>query len=499
MPRFRSSHPVLIAGVRRSPLFDADWYLDNYPDVAAAAYDPAAHYVRHGADEGRDPGPDFSTSGYAYLYHDELENSGLDPLNHYDAWGRPLGHETLPVFAGERAWRSGRRTVLLCAHAAGRELFGAERSFLDVLAALDALGFNVIVSLPALGNTAYFEQLRAAAHKIAVLPYTWWRTGKRACERTRRYFEALICAHGVDALHANTIVLDEPLRAARACGIPVVIHARELPEHDPDLCAALGATAMEVREQVRTQADFLVANSHVAANFFAMPGRSFVLHNTIDDAEFVLPAPEPSALTPLSVAMVSSNVPKKGLDDFVELARRFHDAGDDIRCVLIGPDNAHVAALRSRQAVGEVPANLILDGYAASPVMAMRRADVVVNLSRVQESFGRTVLEAMAARRPVVCYDWGALPEIVVSRETGFVVPYRDIAAVAECVRQLDRDRHLVVRMGEAGRERAVTRFGRAAFLAKLAEIYARILDPSLDAEPAMVSPISTAPHGTSR
>lgn len=499
MPRFRCSHSVLIAGVRRSPLFDADWYLDNYPDVAVAACDPAVHYVRHGADEGRDPGPKFSTSGYAHLYRDELEVSGLDALNHYEAWGRQLRHETLPVFTGDRAWRSGRRAVLLCAHAAGRELFGAERSFLDVLAALDTLGFNVIVSLPALGNTAYFEQLRATAHKIAVLPYTWWRTGKRACERTRRHFEALIRAHGVDALHANTIVLGEPLIAARACGIPVVIHARELPEHDPDLCGALGATATEVREHVRTQADFLVANSHVVANFFAMPGRSFVLHNTIDDVGLALPAPEVRARTPLSVAMVSSNVPKKGLDDFVELARRLHDAGDGIHCVLIGPDNAHVAALRSRQASGEVPGNLILDGYAASPVIAMHRADVVVNLSRVQESFGRTVLEAMAARRPVVCYDWGALPELVVSGETGFVVPYRDVAAVAECARQLDRDRNLVVRMGEAGRERAVTRFGRAAFRARLAEIYARILAPSMNADSAMMGPISTAPHGTSR
>src|SRR5215470_15494290 len=37
-----------------SGLFDAEWYLAQNPDVAAAGINPLVHYLRHGAAEGRD-------------------------------------------------------------------------------------------------------------------------------------------------------------------------------------------------------------------------------------------------------------------------------------------------------------------------------------------------------------------------------------------------------------------------------------------------------------
>lgn len=41
--------------VRDSGLVDAAWYLQRYPDVAAAGMDPLQHYVLHGIGEGREP------------------------------------------------------------------------------------------------------------------------------------------------------------------------------------------------------------------------------------------------------------------------------------------------------------------------------------------------------------------------------------------------------------------------------------------------------------
>lgn len=71
-----------------SDFFDARWYLRAYPDVAAAGYPPAMHYVTHGAREGRDPGPRFSTSAYLERYPD-VAASGLNPLIHYLRFGAP--------------------------------------------------------------------------------------------------------------------------------------------------------------------------------------------------------------------------------------------------------------------------------------------------------------------------------------------------------------------------------------------------------------------------
>ena len=67
--------------VRQSDLFDAAWYLEKYPDVRAAGFDAATHYVRHGASEGRQPGPWFEPQRYIESVGDP---SSIDnPLLHY--------------------------------------------------------------------------------------------------------------------------------------------------------------------------------------------------------------------------------------------------------------------------------------------------------------------------------------------------------------------------------------------------------------------------------
>jgi hypothetical protein len=43
------------AALMRAGLFDSAWYLEKYPDVKSAGVDPAEHYVRYGAREGRLP------------------------------------------------------------------------------------------------------------------------------------------------------------------------------------------------------------------------------------------------------------------------------------------------------------------------------------------------------------------------------------------------------------------------------------------------------------
>jgi len=77
-----------VAGVRRSPHFDADFYLAANPDVAASGVDPALHYLAVGAAERRAPGPGFSTNAW-YARHPEAARAGLNPLLHKPERSRP--------------------------------------------------------------------------------------------------------------------------------------------------------------------------------------------------------------------------------------------------------------------------------------------------------------------------------------------------------------------------------------------------------------------------
>ena len=85
--RGRPNESEELAAIRNSALFDAEFYLNSNPDVGAAGMDAALHYLAHGAREGRDPGPRFSTRDYLVQFPD-VAASGLNPLAHYETFGR---------------------------------------------------------------------------------------------------------------------------------------------------------------------------------------------------------------------------------------------------------------------------------------------------------------------------------------------------------------------------------------------------------------------------
>lgn len=80
--------------VRSSPVFDAAWYTDNYPDIARAGEDPVEHYLKHGAAEGRDPAPNFSTLAYL-ADHPNAVIAGINPLVHHLLYGAPAERDRL--------------------------------------------------------------------------------------------------------------------------------------------------------------------------------------------------------------------------------------------------------------------------------------------------------------------------------------------------------------------------------------------------------------------
>jgi hypothetical protein len=95
-------HPADVELLRRSELFDEDFYRETYPDVTG---DPVAHYLRKGWTEGRDPGPVFSTTGYLRSYPD-IRKSGSNPLLHFLKYGEAEGRDPNPLAAYAEVVRS---------------------------------------------------------------------------------------------------------------------------------------------------------------------------------------------------------------------------------------------------------------------------------------------------------------------------------------------------------------------------------------------------------
>lgn len=438
--------PGPVEMLRASALFDPVWYETAYADVLAADMDPVRHYLGGGAREGRDPGPGFSTGGYRLAQGLGAE---INPLIHYETEGRAAGAQPCPSFPGALDGESG-PCVMVFAHTSGKTLFGAERSLLGVLERLIRGGARPVVVLPTLRNPDYLEELRARAALVETLPQAW-RSGHRApSAATVAAIRALIARHRPGVVHVNTLVLDAPLIAARAEGVETVVHVRELPAEDAALCANLNMTPPDLRARLLAEADRFVVTAAPAARWLDVPDRVTLRPNAVDAALFDLPARPTEGPGPLRVALISSNIVKKGVADLLEVARRVAPLDPTLRFVLIGPATSDLHALRPW------PDNVDFADYAPTPVDALRDVDIVLSLSRFAESFGRTVLEAMAAGRPVVCYDRGAPPDLVEHGRSGLVVPADDVAAAARAVLALSAARGGLRRMGQAARARAV-------------------------------------------
>jgi hypothetical protein len=91
-PSTRKRRAEQIQSIASSGLFDRDWYLATYPDVAAASADPLVHFCELGWREGRDPGPGFATSAYL-KGNPDVARTGINPLFHYIEFGRSEGRE----------------------------------------------------------------------------------------------------------------------------------------------------------------------------------------------------------------------------------------------------------------------------------------------------------------------------------------------------------------------------------------------------------------------
>jgi GT2 family glycosyltransferase/glycosyltransferase involved in cell wall biosynthesis len=481
--------------IGESGFFEESWYLQQYPDVAQVGLDPISHYIRVGWHLGRNPGRGFDAAWYLARYED-VKASGQNPLLHYVCHGRVEGREIRGMQVGDdperkapaiergrvirRQWIPGKRrhaatmpNLLLCAHVSGQHLFGAERSFIDVLDALANLGFNVVVTLPGTGNREYLEEVRARCMGVHELGYPQWFGDRAPDEGLVLVFADIIAMHAIEVVHANTIMLLEPLLAARRMGRHAVVHARELVSRDTSLCERIGLPAPEIVRRVLERSDHVIANSHATAVEFHRDGRTHLVPNAVDTSALDLP----NALTgKVRFALVSSNVAKKGCADFIDVACHCSDKADNAEFLLIGPETEQVSEWRAAQVRGELPGCIRFVGYLDSPREAMAEANVVLNLSNFAESFGRTVAEAAAARRPVIAYDWGAVSDLIEDGTTGYLVPYRDVAAVAGRVLGFCRDPASIAPMGERGRARMLAGFGQAQLRDNLGNAYEAIL-----------------------
>lgn len=200
--------------------------------------------------------------------------------------------------------------------------------------------------------------------------------------------------------------------------------------------------------------------------------RLHVVHCAIEPAHFTDPLPLPDG--PLRLVNIGRFVEQKGQMLLVETMARLRDAQPDLHLTLVG-DGEMRAALEAAISRYDLGAQITLTGWLdEAGVRGELAAAHGLILPSFAEGLPMVVMEAMAMARPVIATYIAGIPELVRPRDTGWMVPAGDVAALAQAVADMAATPSArLSEMGQAARSRVLERHDAGHEAAKLAGHFA--------------------------
>jgi glycosyltransferase involved in cell wall biosynthesis len=173
------------------------------------------------------------------------------------------------------------------------------------------------------------------------------------------------------------------------------------------------------------------------------------------------------------VGNVAALVPHKGQRHLIEAAHLVVQELPDARFVILGEGELR-EHLERQVKDHHLEKHVKLPGFRIDVLGCLKQFDLFV-MSSVTEGLGTSLLDAMAASRPIVATTAGGIPEIVRDEATGVLVPPRDHHAMARQIVRLLKDAALRRRFADAGFARVRERFTVERMVDETAAVYARV------------------------
>ena len=351
-------------------------------------------------------------------------------------------------------------------------LGGAEEAALHLLAALDPARWRpVLFHHPGPGIAPLVD--RAARLGVATRAVPRPVEG-RAWEQVRQ-FRRTLRAERPTVFHAH---LSWPLAckygvlAAWLARVPAIVGTAQLyidfyqePTGQRDQRLMMRAmrrviaVSDEVRERYRVTLDVPAVKLVVVRNGIPIP-RARRPRDPALRAQLVRGRPDFVVLTPARFHE------QKGHAYLLEAAARVPDA----TFVLAGEGELRPAMERRARDLGVMDRCVFL-GHRSDVPELLAAADLFV-LPSLFEGLPLSVLEAMAAERPVVATAIGGTDEAVVDGVTGLLVPPRDAAALAAAIGRLRSDPALAGRLAQTARARVEAEFSSEATARGVMQVY---------------------------
>lgn len=205
---------------------------------------------------------------------------------------------------------------------------------------------------------------------------------------------------------------------------------------------------------------------------FARPGTIRLIRGSGVEMELYAKTPPPDGMP--VVILPARLIRQKGIIEFAEAARRLVRQGYRARFVLCGaPDPSNPESISDAE-LAELCADGAVEywGWRVDMPAVLETASVICLPTYYGEGVPKALIEAAASGRAIVTTDMPGCRDIVQHRVNGWLVPPRDIDALADALGEAIADPGRVRKYGERGRELVRERFSLAEVIRQTLAVY---------------------------
>jgi len=388
------------------------------------------------------------------------------------------------------------------------ELYGANRSLLNLIDGLKSFGVEAFVVAPHEGDMTI--ALRRRTVPILRVPFQWWSTEytttkKDFARKILKYFSwrrgaisrletnlritpqviKQIKDWNIDILYTNSSVI--PIGAIVGMWMmkPHVWHLREFGTLDYSLTLDWHMPLFKFFLQ---KADAQICVSQAIRSFYRnalTAEKSYVVYNgvaTKEQIEKIYEAEGRSNDTKgyFVFAIIGLIHKNKAQDTAIRALALLKDSFPMARLIIAGGDDRQGLDIKKLQKLAAslgVKDQVTFLGYVTDPYEVYCQADAVLMCSK-HEAMGRVTVEAMTAGKPVIGLDSGGTPEIIKHEENGLL--YKGGAEkLAYCMRRFVENPMLAHHLGEKGWRMAKEKYSIEAYAGSIYEILSSIMKGS--------------------
>ena len=281
--------------------------------------------------------------------------------------------------------------------------------------------------------------------------------------------------HRPDVVHTNSLKADILGGiAARIAGVPLLWHIRD--RIAPDYLPAM--TVKLIKLGCRILPDQVVGCSQAVLDTLDLPASKpgFVVYSGINLDKFPQVDPHRGGLTVgiRKIGLVGRLAPWKGQHIFISAAERLHQRYPDLEFLLIGSamfgEHDYEQQLREQVKSAGLEDVVEFRGFIREVEKEIMNLDVLVHASTSAEPFGQTIVQGMAAGKPVIAARGGGASEIVRDGVDGILIDGGDPRLLEEALISLIERPLFAEELARQGRLRVQQKFTIQQTVAALTE-----------------------------